>query len=241
MRHSAAIRHLEREIERIGAPPRERRPTVSTGIEALDAVLPGGGLPRGRAVEWTGVRSCGKTALLGATLRRFRAEGESAALIDAGRTLYAPDWVDLKAGAGRFWVVRPGKTGEAVWCADLLLRSGAFGIVVLDLSHGAPALRRGASVRLQRLAEEAGAVFVALGDVPVAALRLRFRPGRIEPVRDVPFGPFLPALRPVWIRVGKGGVAEVPILCPAATPWRSRPARDRKGPLASPPGATSTS
>jgi len=238
MRSSAAIRRLEREIQRIGAHPRGRGAVVSTGIEALDALLPDRGLPRGRAIEWTGSRSCGKTAVLGATLRRFRAEGESAALIDASRTLYAPDWVDLKRGEGRFWVVRPRRAEEAVWCADLLLRSGAFGIVVLDVSEGAAALRRGASVRLQRLAEEAGSVFVTLGEVPVAALRLRFRPGRIQPVRDVPFGPFLPSVRLVWIRVGKGGTAEVPILCPSVPPWRATPARDRKGPLANPPGAT---
>ena len=90
-------------------------------------------------------------------------------------------------------------------------------------------LRRGVAVRLQRLAEEASAVFVTLGPVPLAALRLSFRPGRIEAVRG-PFGPLLPPVRPIWVRVGKRGGVEIPLLCPMSAPWGPEPARDRKGP-----------
>jgi len=218
---TATIRELERKIEELDARPCPPGPVASTGIDALDALLPRGGLPRGQVVEWVGARSSGKTALLCAALARIRAGGESVALIDVGRTLYAPAWLALAGPPGRFWVVRPRTPGEAAWCADLLLRCGAFGAVVLELGPGTPAaggsggtLRRSAAVRLGRLAEEAGALFVALGEVPLAALRLRFRPGRVEPVRGGPFGPILPAVRPVWVRVGKGGLAETPVLCP---------------------------
>ena len=238
MARSAVILGLEQEIERIEARPRARGPVASTGVPELDALLPGGGLPRGSVVEWLGPCSSGKTAVLRTGLALLRMRGESVAWIDTRRTLYAPDWTDLVPGAGEFWVVRPRTVGEAAWCADLLLRSGAFGAValhVVDRSGGGRAMsggdiRHGAAMRLQRLAEQAGALFVVLGEVPIAALRLGFRPGRVEPVRGVPFGPFLPRARPVWVRIGKRGSVEVPVLYPLSTPRRTADTRDRKGP-----------
>lgn len=237
VRRSATILELERQIERIEARPRSAHGIVPTGLPSLDALLPGGGLPRGQVVEWVGSRSSGKTTLLRATFARLRASGESVALIDPAGTLFAPDWEGLVAGEGRFWVIRPPDADEAVWCADLVLRSGAFGGVALLSTTGVNSrhagdelpLRRGVAVRLQRLAEEASAVFVAMGHVPLAALRLFFRPGRIEPVQGV-FGPLLPPLRPVWVRVGKRGGVEVPLLCPVSASWSPETARDRKGP-----------
>ncbi len=234
---TATVQNLERAIDALVVQPRVHVRTLPTGFEHLDALLPQGGLPCGRATEWVGPPSCGKTALLRSVLGRLAAMGEPVAYVDGGWTLFAPDWVEL-AEKG-FWVVRPGDTGEAAWSADLLLRSGAFGAVVLDPGgpgadstvNGAPELRRSVAVRLQRLAEEAESVFVVLGEMPVAALRLRFRPGRIEPIGDPLFGHFLPPVRPLWVSVDKRGMAEVPVLCPLPTPRREvRPSRDRKGP-----------
>ncbi len=224
---------LEREIERIGFRPASTHTAsvVPTGLQVLDDLLPDGGLPRGQVVEWSGPSSSGKTAVLRASLARLRRDGESVALIDGTRALYAPDWVQLVPGEGEFWVVRPGSAPEATWCADLLLRSGAFGAVALRIAEPAATLGRGASVRLQRLAEEAAAVFVTMGPVAIAALRIDFRPGHIEPLTDTGFGTFLPPVRPVWIRVGKHGATEVPVLCPVPTQRRLPIMRDRKGPL----------
>ena len=152
MRRSAAIVALERQIERIESKPRGPGGSVPTGVSSLDTLLPGGGLPRGQVVEWLGPRSSGKTSLLRAALASLRATGESIALIDPARSLYAPDWTGLIAGEGRFWVIRPPDPTEAAWCADLILRSGAFGAVALLASRhtGAsgseevdPLLRRG--------------------------------------------------------------------------------------------------
>jgi len=240
---TGALEVLEHEIERIGARFSGGGPvssSVPTGLSALDDLLPHGGLPRGRIVEWTGPPSSGKTAVLRASLECLRRGGESVALIDGTCGLYAPDWLQLVPGDGEFWIVRPDSALEAAWCADLLLRSGAFGAVALRVNETMEAgagsrapemLGRAASIRLQRLAEESASVFVAVGRVAVAALRLGFRPGRVEPVRDVPFGPLLPAVRPVWIRVGKRGDAEVPVLCPVPEPRSEVFTRDRKGPL----------
>jgi hypothetical protein len=236
MRRSAAILELERQIERIESRPRNPGGIAPTGVASLDALLPDGGLPRGQLVEWVGSRSSGKTTLLRAALAGLRAVGESVALIDPVHTLHAPDWVGLVPGEGRFWVIRPPDPTEAAWCADLVLRSGAFGAVALlsetdipALHSGVGSLHRSVTIRLQRLAEEANAVFVTVGRVPLAALRLSFRPGRIESVQEM-FGPFLPAFRPVWVRIGKRGAVEVPLLCPTSIPWDQEPMRDRKGP-----------
>lgn len=235
---TGALEILEREIERLGAgggaetvvrrPGSRPPPAVPTGLAPLDELLPQGGLPRGRIVEWTGPPSSGKTAVLRASLERLRRQGESVALIDTTGGLYAPDWIELVPGGGEFWIVRPGSEPEATWCADLILRSGAFGAVAL---RGATdELGRSTAVRLQRLAEEAASIFVTVGKVAVAALRLGFRPGRIEPLADLPFGPMLPPVRPVWIRVDKRGGVEVPVLCPVPEPRFEVPTRDRKGP-----------
>lgn len=257
MADHATLRELERRLRDLdpdggGGTSRasdDLPPGVSTGIAALDALLPRGGLPRGAATEWRGPRSCGKTSLLRATLARRRDAGEPVALIDATRTLHAPDWTGLEEGSGSFWMLRPSPGTEASRCADLLLRSSAFGTVALMLGEAPLAagarLRRSGAVRLRRLAEEAGAVFLVVGELPLAALRIRFRAARVDPVTDVPFGPFLPALRPVWVRVGERGSAEVPVLCPRP-PRRRRapPPRDRKGPARQgrlPPPTTSGS
>ncbi len=238
---TSALEVLEHEIERVGARfpgGRSASASVPTGLPGLDDLLPHGGLPRGRIVEWTGPPSSGKTAVLRTSLERLRRSGESVALIDGTRGLYAPDWLRLVPGEGEFWIVRPDSAPEAAWCADLLLRSGAFGAVALRVDESMKAggagtpemLGRAASVRLQRLAEESASVFVAVGRVAVAALRLGFRPGRVEPLAG-PFGPLLPVVRPVWIRVGKRGDAEVPVLCPVPEPRTEAVTRDRKGPL----------
>lgn len=216
------------------APRTDAWSPARTGIPQLDRLLPGGGLPRGRPVEWWGPPSCGKTALLRRALGGFLDEGEPVAVVDGARTLYAPDWTGLWERGG-LWVIRPPEE-EALRCTDLLLRSGAFGAVALDTGEGfSLSFSRSSAVRLQRLAEEAGAVWIVLGELPLATLRLRFRPARLEPTGDLRFGPFLPPVRPVWVWVGGGPSREVPVLCPALPERIPRfPVRDRKGPRTGP-------
>ena len=88
------------------------------------------------------------------------------AYIDVTRTLAAVDWAEL-AASGRLWIVRPpppppSTPDHGAWCADVLLRSGAFSLVVLD--GGAP-LARGVAIRLTRLARESHAAFVVMRDI----------------------------------------------------------------------------
>ncbi len=234
MSRSAALQELDRRIEDVENRPSTDVEAVPTGLVALDALLPGGGLPRGRATEWLGPRSCGKMALLRQTLREIHGFGEPVAIVDAPRTLYAPDWVALSERSSAFWIVHP-PPGEAAWCADLLLRSGAFGAVVLDAAGSSTALmRRGVGVRLQRLAEEAGSILIMITELPVAGLRLRFLPGHIRSDFESPFGPFIPPVRLVRVQVGKANWVEIPVACPVPPPREPEErefVRDRKGPL----------
>ncbi|MDQ8170862.1 MAG: hypothetical protein P3A29_08735 [Gemmatimonadota bacterium] len=162
-----------------GAP--SASPGLPTGMAALDAALPGGGVPRGRISEWVAPAGLGKTTLARHLVRATLRAGLGVAWIDATRTLDPRDWAGT---LDAIWVVRPPDPARAPWCADLLLRSGAFTLVVLD---GGPVLPRPIAVRLAQLARESDAALLLLGDGTRAtdggaALRLRLArrgsPGR---------------------------------------------------------------
>jgi hypothetical protein len=130
----------------------------STGLPALDAAL-GGGLPRGRITEIAGPLAVGKTALLRRVVTGVLQTGAWVAWIDATRTLAPSPWADV---GERFVVIRLPEKKRAAWTADLLLRSGVFGLVVID---GAPPLSRVHGVRLAQLAREKDAACVVLEHV----------------------------------------------------------------------------
>ena len=189
---------LRQQLAAVVAGTPSSTPGLPTGVTALDTVLPGGGVPRGRLTELLAPAGLGKTtiarSLVAATIRG----GGGVAWIDATRTLDPRDWADSDAadrdahgtresraagtasgralgGVDALWVVRPGDPARGPWCADLLLRSGAFALVVLD---GAPVLPRAVAVRLTQLARESDAALLLLGDGTRAsevggALRLR--------------------------------------------------------------------
>ncbi|MDP1891113.1 MAG: hypothetical protein Q8K55_09490 [Gemmatimonadaceae bacterium] len=151
----AALRQQLAEIVEGGRPA---MPGLATGMAALDAVLPGHGLPRGRLTEITGAPGSGRTTIARQLVAATLQAGWWVAYVDAARTLAPRDWAALGAHDG-LWVVRPDDPSRGAWCADVLLRSGAFGLVVLD---GAPALSRPVAVRLVRLARASDAAFVLL-------------------------------------------------------------------------------
>jgi len=156
------------ELAQLLPPPAPAVPGIPTGIAALDAALQGGGLPRGRLTEIVGPTGSGKTTLARAVVEATVANQGWVAYVDAQRTLDPRDWVHLGDAQG-VWMIRPHDATRAAWCADVLLRSGAFALVVLD---GAPTLTKSAAVRLTRLARDAGAALVILGDRAGAATQL---------------------------------------------------------------------
>lgn len=162
-------------------------PGLPTGVAALDAALPGGGLPRGRLTELLAPAGTGKTTLARSLVAATIRGGGGVAWIDATRTLDPRDWTSESAAYDALWVVRPGDATRGPWCADLLLRSGAFALVVLD---GAPVLPRAVAVRLTQLARESDAALLLLGEGTRAsevggALRLRLERTAATPVASV--------------------------------------------------------
>ena len=183
-----ALRHaLDTVVER--ARPRDE-PSLPTGLTALDAML-GGGLPRGRLSELQAPRGQGRTTLMRALVAHTLATGRWVAIVDAQRTLAPADWARLASpspgGPGaigttptpppsrgplppesetsRLAVIRPADPARAPWCADVLLRSGAYALVVLD---GVPALPRSTVLRLTRLAHDRQVVFLLACDAEQA-------------------------------------------------------------------------
>ena len=156
------------ELVRLLPPPPPATPAIPTGIAGLDAALPGGGLPRGRLTEMVGAAASGKTTIARALVEATVASHGWVAWVDAQRTLDPRDWTHLGDAEG-VWMIRPHDAARSAWCADVLLRSGAFTLVVLD---GAPLLTRAAAVRLTRLARESNAAFVVLGDHAGGATQL---------------------------------------------------------------------
>jgi hypothetical protein len=148
-------------------PPAEGLPT---GMEALDRVLASGGLPRGRLTEVVG--ASGKLTVMRTFVASALDRGEYVVYIDASRTLSPRDWAQF--ACPRFWIVRPPEQSQAAWCADVVLRSASFSLVVLD---SAPPISRAVSVRLIGLARESNAAFIVVGASGATqlggALRLR--------------------------------------------------------------------
>ncbi len=124
---------------------------LAFGIPALDRLLPAG-LPRGQITTLDAPLGSGGTALLLALAETTLRADEGVALVDAARSL-APQAAAHLATLGKFWVIRPRGTESAWWCADVLLRTGAFGLVAIDQAN-APA--RNVALRLQRLARHRG-------------------------------------------------------------------------------------
>ena len=204
---------LKQQLAELLDPPRPVAPGLPTGIESLDEALPGGGLPRGRITEVVGPSGSGKTTLVRGMVERVAADGGWVAYVDAARTLDPRDWAHLGERQG-LWMIRPREASRAPWCADVLLRSGAFALVVLD---GAPPLSRQTCVRLTRLARETNAAFLVLGDGPGGAtmlggalrLRVEGRYPRGRSRRERPaLGPRPSALGSVISAEGRGPRAE---------------------------------
>lgn len=171
---SVSVRELKLQLGAIQESVRPDRAPLPTGIPELDVLLVGHGIPRGRLTEITGVKGSGRTSMLRTLVTAVATGGRWVAYIDAARTLAPRDWAHVGSERAPLWIIRPTTSARATWCADLLLRSGAFALVVMD---GAPPLARVLAVRLTRLARDVGAAFVVTsehgGDATGSSVRIR--------------------------------------------------------------------
>src|SRR5712671_4239033 len=122
----------KRSVMRLGQETRVPVEVIPTGSIALDVALGLGGLPRGRIVEIYGPESSGKTTVALHALANAQAAGGIAAFIDAEHAL-DPDYAQkLGVDTDSLLVSQPDTGEQALEIADMLIRSGALDILVID-------------------------------------------------------------------------------------------------------------
>jgi recombination protein RecA len=133
----AALQQIERQfgkgsIMRLGEETRVPVEVIPTGSIALDVALGIGGLPRGRIVEIYGPESSGKTTVALHAVANAQKAGGIAAFIDAEHAL-DPDYAQkLGVDTDALLVSQPDTGEQALEIMDMLIRSGAVDIVVVD-------------------------------------------------------------------------------------------------------------
>ncbi|MDD2603781.1 MAG: recombinase RecA [Desulfobacterales bacterium] len=133
----SAISQIERQfgkgaIMKLGSQPVVQVPVIHTGSLALDKALGIGGLPRGRIIEIYGPESSGKTTLALHAVAEAQRQGGIAAFIDAEHALDTVYARKLGVDCDELLVSQPDTGEQALEIADMLVRSGAVDIVVID-------------------------------------------------------------------------------------------------------------
>jgi recombination protein RecA len=105
---------------------------VSTGSLSVDIALGCGGLPRGRVIEIFGPESSGKTTLTLQTIAQMQKLGGTAAFVDAEHALDPVYAQKIGVNIDDLLVSQPDTGEQALEITDMLVRSGAVDIVVID-------------------------------------------------------------------------------------------------------------
>ena len=138
MKSASAKKEIESALaNRFGAifQQREKQPAeiVPTGIGEIDARL--NGFPRGAITEIHGTASSGRTSLLLSALTIATMQEETCALVDTSDTFDLSSAVKARVDCDRLlWVRCSGNLERAFKATDLLLQSGGFGLVALNLA-----------------------------------------------------------------------------------------------------------
>ncbi len=134
---NAALGQIERQfgkgaIMRMGDSTVRDVEVVSTGSLGLDVALGVGGLPYGRVVEVYGPESSGKTTLTLQVVAEVQRQGGTAAFIDAEHALDPSYAEKIGVNVDDLLVSQPDTGEQALEIADMLVRSGAVNLVVVD-------------------------------------------------------------------------------------------------------------
>ncbi|MBN8480898.1 MAG: recombinase RecA [Xanthomonadales bacterium] len=134
---SSALSQIEKQfgkgaVMRMGDKSNEAIETVSTGSLGLDIALGIGGLPRGRVVEIYGPESSGKTTLTLQVIAACQRAGGTAAFVDAEHALDPTYAEKLGVDVDDLLVSQPDTGEQALEIADMLVRSNAVDVVVVD-------------------------------------------------------------------------------------------------------------
>ncbi len=107
-------------------------PVISTGSLSIDAALGIGGFPRGRVIEVYGPESSGKTTIALHAIAEAQKQGGTAAFIDAEHAMDAKYAGNLGVNIDELLVSQPDSGEQALEIAEMLVRSGAIDILVID-------------------------------------------------------------------------------------------------------------
>ncbi|MFV2000689.1 MAG: recombinase RecA, partial [Acidimicrobiia bacterium] len=132
-----AMSQIERQfgkgaIMRLGSDEIRRIKSISTGALSLDLALGIGGVPRGRVVEIFGPESSGKTTLALHVLAEAQRNGGKAAFIDAEHALDPIYAKAIGVDIDELLISQPDTGEQALEITDMLIRSGALDVVVID-------------------------------------------------------------------------------------------------------------
>jgi recombination protein RecA len=133
----AALTQIDRQfgkgsVMRLGDDVRAPIEVIPTGSIALDIALGIGGLPRGRVVEIYGPESSGKTTVALHAIANAQKAGGIAAFIDAEHALDPTYAQNLGVDTDALLVSQPDTGEQALEIADMLIRSNALDIIVID-------------------------------------------------------------------------------------------------------------
>lgn len=134
---SAALSQIEKQfgkgaVMRMGDKVAEAAEVISTGSLMLDIALGIGGLPKGRVVEIYGPESSGKTTLTLQAIAQCQKAGGTAAFVDAEHALDPTYAAKLGVNVEDLLVSQPDTGEQALEIADMLVRSNAVDMVVID-------------------------------------------------------------------------------------------------------------
>jgi recombination protein RecA len=119
-------------VMRLGDSPEVAMKVIPTGSIALDIALGIGGLPRGRVVEVYGPEASGKTTVALHAVANAQAGGGIAAFIDAEHALDPEYARAIGVDTDALLVSQPDTGEQALEIADMLIRSGALDVIVID-------------------------------------------------------------------------------------------------------------
>ena len=119
-------------VMKMGDQPAAKIASVSTGSLGLDIALGAGGLPYGRVVEIYGPESSGKTTLTLSAIAEAQKQGKTCAFIDAEHALDPVYAEKLGVNINDLLVSQPDTGEQALEICDMLVRSGAVELVVID-------------------------------------------------------------------------------------------------------------
>lgn len=134
---AAAMQQIERQfgkgtVMRMGDKEQVKIPSISTGSLGLDIALGIGGLPKGRIVEIYGPESSGKTTLTLQAIAECQKQGGTAAFVDAEHALDPIYAEKLGVDLDELIVSQPDTGEQALEVVDMLVRSGAVDLLVVD-------------------------------------------------------------------------------------------------------------